>query len=263
MTEGSDLRKVAFLDTNTLHYIGIYLEYAKKKDLFPWSSKDAVSEKDVAKGNVNNLAGDDLKRSLKRGLETINFLLTQDIQVQYTPISELELLTGRTKGQAIMIAAKEGVPDRMWSRLREEEFRDRVGSADLADIKDRIDGLASMLEESGVAAKTSRSDQASESLELAKGINGLVYMEVMDSIIYASAIVAQAEYLLTADEYLRKTVNYIYCPCGNPRYEEISRKLQQLVSQIILGNADDIQLPSAHKVTDKGSLSGLACSRSL
>ena len=254
MNDRNALQKLAFLDTNTLHYIGIYLEYAKENDLFPRGAKDTAKEKEAAAENVNNLAEVDLKKSLKRGLETVYFLSTQDVQVEYAPVSELELLTGKTKGKAIMSAAKEGVPDRMWSRFREDEIRERVAPTDLADIKYKVDGLTSMLEESGVAVKTSRSDQTSEVLELAKGINGLVYMEAMDSIIYASAIIAQADYLFTADEYLKKTVNYIHGPCGNLHYEEIRRKLQQLVSQIILGNADDVELPRAHTVTADGTI---------
>ena len=254
MNDRNALQKLAFLDTNTLHYIGIYLEYAKENDLFPRGANDAAKEKEAAAENVNNLAEVDLKKSLKRGLETVYFLSTQDVQVEYAPVSELELLTGKTKGKAIMSAAKEGVPDRMWSRFREDEIRERVASTDLADIKDKVDRLTSMLEESGVAVKTSRSDQTSEALELAKGINGLVYMKSMDSIIYASAIIAQADYLFTADEYLKETVNYIHGPNSESRYEEIRRKLQQLVSQIILGNADAIELPSAHTITPDGTL---------
>ena len=254
MTETDILRKVAFLDTNTLHYIGIYLEYAKKNNLFPLATKDAANGKDEAIENVTNLAEAGLKRSLRRGLETIYFLSTQDIQVQYAPVSELELLTGRTKGKAVMLAAKEGVPDRMWSRFREEEIRERVGPTDLEDIRNGVHELTSMLEESNVVVKTGQSDQAGDVLELAKDINGLIYMEVMDSIIYANAIVAQANFLFTADEYLKKTINYIYSPSGNPRYEKIRLQLQQLVSQIILGDAKDIELPSAHTIKPDGML---------
>lgn len=248
MNDSHSLQKVAFLDTNTLHYIGIYLEYAKENDLYPWGFKEA------AKKNMNDLSDVDLKKSLKRGIETIDFLSTQDVQVQYAPVSELELLTGRAKGKAILSAAKEGVSDRMWSRFREEEIRERVGPTDLTDIKDRVDGLTSMLEESGIAVKTSRSDQASDVLELAKDINGLVYMEAMDSIIYANALVIQAAYLLTSDGYLKDTVNHIHNPCGKPHYEKIKQKLQEIVGRIILGNADDVELPSAHTVTDRGTL---------
>ena len=247
-------QKLVFLDTNTLHYIGIYLEYAKENDLFPRGAKDAAKEKEEAAEKVKTLAEADLRKSLKRGLETVDFLATQDVHVQYAPISELELLTGRTKGRAILNAAQEGVPDRMWSRFREDEIRERVPPTDLGDIKARINGLTAMLEESGVAVRTGRNDQTSEVLELAKGINGVVYMEPVDSIIYASALVAQADYLFTADEYLRKTVNNIHSPSGESRYEQIRRKLQQLVSQIMLANADSVELPSARTITADGTL---------
>lgn len=248
MKKAQPFWKVAFLDTNTLHYIGIYLEYAKKNNLSPQDPK----AKAIAK--INNLSEADLQKSLKKGLKTIDFLSTQDVQVQYAPISELELLTGKAKGKAILSAAKEGISDRMWSRFREEEIRDRVGPTDLADIKDRIDGLTSMLEEFGIAVKTSLSNQASDVLELAKEINGLVYMGAMDSIIYANALVVQADYFLTSDGYLKDTINHIHDPRGEPQYKKIKQQLREIVRRIILGNADDVELPSAHTVTDRGTL---------
>lgn len=251
MTGQSRLHRVAFLDTNTLHYIGIYLIYAKRENLFPWI-KNMANEKEVAINNVNNKAESNLKKSLKRGIETVDFLLTQNVQVQYTPISELELITTRTKGKAIISAAQEGVPDRILSRFYEEEIQELVDTTDLANIKDRVNSLSSMLEESGVAIETKH--QTNESLVLAKEINGLVYVDAMDSIIYASAILAQADYLFTADKYLQNTVNHIHNPSGNPRYENIRQKLQQSVTQIILGKAEDIALPSAHTIAADGKI---------
>ena len=255
MNDRRAFQKVAFLDTNTLHYIGIYLEYSKDRDLFPWDFEDATKEKETAIGIVNNIEEAGLRKSLRKGLETVDLLLTQGIQVQYAPVSELELLTGRTKGRAILSAAEEGVPDRIWSRFQEKEIRERVGPTELMEIKDKVDRLTSMLEEARVAVKANHSGQTSDALELAKDINGLVYMEAMDSVIYANALVAQAKYLFTADGYLKETVNYIHNPCGKPRYEEIRRQLQKLICQIILGNPDDVELPSAHTVTANGTLS--------
>ena len=251
MIEKNGFHKVAFLDTNTLHYIGIYLEYAKGKGLFPWNIEDSASGKDVAIENVNNKAEANLKKSLKRGIETVDFLLTQNVQVQYAPISELELITTRTKGKEIISAANEGIPDRILSRFYEEEIQELVDTTDLANIKGRVNSLSTMLEESGVAIETKH--QTNESLELANEINGLVYVDAMDSIIYASAILAQADYLFTADKYLKNTVNDIHNPPDNSRYGKIRQQLQQLVSQIILGNAEDIELPSAHTITADGN----------
>ena len=254
MKEEQTFRKVVFLDTNTLHCIGIYLEYAKESNLFPWHSEDIEKEKDEAKEHVNNLTEAGFKKSLKQGLEAVYWLSTKEVQVQYEHVSELELLVARTKGKAIVSAANEGLPDRIWSRFPEKEIRERVGPIDLGEIKNKIDNLTFMLEESGVAVTTGQSNQTREFIELAKGINGLVYLDAMDSIIYASAIVVQADYLFTMDGYLKTTVNYIHNPWGKPRYEEIRRQLRQLVSQIILGNADDVVLPSAHTVTADGTL---------
>ena len=250
MNDWQTLQKVAFLDTNTLHYIGIYLEYARDRNLYPQGAKEEAIQ------SVNEQAEADLRRRLRQGLETVAFLSDQDvdIQVQYSPVSELELLTGRTKGKAIISAAKEGLPDRMWSRFREEEIRERVGTADLEEVKHRVDSLTSLLEESGIAVKIGDSNQTSEVLELAKGINGLIYIEAMDSIIYASALVAKADYLFTADKYLRETVNYICDPNDTAPYGEVKEKLRQLIGDMTLGNADEVELPSAHMITADGTV---------
>ncbi len=249
MNDRHALQQVALLDTNTLHYVGLYLKYARERILFPFGEECA---KAAAIENVNEFAEAELKRSLNRGLQVIDLLSTLDVRVEYSPVSELELVTGRTKGKAIMSLAKEGVPDRMWSRFpRETIIRDRIGLNDMAKIKEGINSLAILLAESGVAVKTHAREQTGDALELAKSINGLVYMEPLDSIIYASTLIARADYLFTSDKYLRKTVNLIGRGEGG-RYEEINQRLKERVSQITLGTADEVELPSAHEVRADG-----------
>ena len=245
---------MAFLDTNTLHYVGIYLEFAKKHGLYPQATEKPEKEKLAASERVDELAEAELRKTLKQGLEIVHFLTTRDLEVEYAPASELELLTGRTRGKAILSAAKEGVPDRMWSRFPEKEIRDRLTLADFSEVKATVDRLTSTLEDSGIGVKTSSRDRSSEAMELAKGINGFVYIQAMDSIIYASALVAEADYLLTSDGYLKDTINYIQSPEGDSRYEEIGRQLKQLVSGIVLVDAEQIQLPSAHTITERGGV---------
>lgn len=36
MSSTYQYQKVAFLDTNVVHYIGLYLEFAKTNEVFPW-----------------------------------------------------------------------------------------------------------------------------------------------------------------------------------------------------------------------------------
>lgn len=253
MTAQLPMRNVAFLDTNTLHYVGIYLDFAKEHRLFPLATEDVESAKDIAGERVDELGEAKLKESLQQGLSTVHFLTTQDVEVQYAPASELELLAGRTKGKAIINAANEGIPDRMWSNFREHEIRDRVTVTDCSDTKTVIDRLSSTLTESGIAVETRDQNRTTEAMELAKGINGLVYIEAMDCIIYASAIVAQADYLITSDGYLKDTINHIHDPKGEPRYNDIRRQLKQLVGGILLGKPEELQLPSAHTISTKGN----------
>ena len=252
MNDQQALQKVAFLDTNILHHVGLYLEYAKENNLFPWGPEKSEAEKNSAATKVDNLEEASLKKSLKRGLETINFLSGQDVQVQYASVSELELLNGRAKGKAILSAAEEGMPDRMWLRFREKEIRERVDTTTLKEVKHRVDSLTSMLEESGVAVRTNDSDQTRDVLELAKGVNGLIYIEAIDSIIYANALIAKADYLFTTDQYFKDTVNSIRH--GSASYEEIRRQLRQLVGSITLETTDEVELPSAHMITVDGKL---------
>ena len=140
-------------------------------------------------------------------------------------------------------AAREGIPDRMWTRFREQEISARLSTAVLKDIRTKVEGLGPALEKADILATVSDLDRTRDVFELAKGISGLVYLEMADSVIYASALVAGADYLLTGDEYFRKTVNRIRT--GQEPYDEVRRKLQALIGQITLDLPDDIDLPEA------------------
>ena len=252
-SESVAFKKVAFLDTNTLHYIGLYLEYANEKTLYPMGEKLTEIEKNAAKNEVDKLMGTNQKRNLKQGLETVYLLLTQDVEVQYSPVSEIELLAGKTRGKAFLISAEEGVPDRMWSHIQEEEIQELVDYTVSTELKNKVNEFSAMLDKLGVAVKTDTGEGANkEVMGLAKDINGLVYMSPMDSIIYASSLVAQADYLFTADDYLKKTVNDIR-DSYKDSFEDIRNQLRRFVSIITLGNDGKVILPSAHKVTADGT----------
>ena len=252
-SESVAFKKVAFLDTNTLHYIGLYLEYAKENTLYPMGEKLTEIEKNAAKNEVDKLMGTNQKRNLKQGLETVYLLLTEDVEVQYSPVSEIELLAGKTRGKAFLISAEEGVPDRMWSNIRGEEIQELVDYTVSTELKNKVNEFSAMLDKLGVAVKTDTGEGANkEVMGLAKDINGLVYLSPMDSIIYASSLVAQADYLFTADDYLKKTVNDIR-DSDKDSFEDIRNQLRRFVSIITLGNEGNVILPSAHKVTADGT----------
>lgn len=241
MTE-SENQKVAYLDTNTLHFIALYLNYAEDNKLYPFCISKQ-EEHDAALKHLYQILDKELSKSLRKGLHTICYMLDSNLQIEYSVVSEIELISGKARGKAIVNAAKEGIPDRMWSHLGEDEINRRLNLSDLMDIRNRTDNLSCRLEDLNIAVLNR--GRTRDVLELAKSIAGLIYMSPIDAVIYASALVAHSDYLITADRYFQKTVNQIRCPDATSHYKEIQ---QQLITFI----GPDLRLPFAFTIRADG-----------
>lgn len=237
-------KKTAYLDTNTLHFIGLYLERANADNLYPFKTE---SPDESAKRLEKTSLDGELEKRLTQGLRTLDYLKKHDLQIEYSIVSKLELITGRTRGKAIEHAAQEGIPDRMWSRFSESEVRERVSNADMKDIRERIDSIFSNIEKSDITVLGSER-RVQYALELAGGISGLIHMGPIDCIIYASALVAQAACIITADGYFKGIINKIHNPNENSRYVELQPKLRDLLDD------QDAALPEAFAINAKGNL---------
>ena len=234
---------MAFLDTNALHFMRIYLDFAAQEDLFPFNDKE-VAESTTA---LDRVPDEILRSGLRRGMNTINRIV-EDEQlkyVYYAAVSELELLIGLVRGKAIINASKEGIPDRIWSHYKEKQIRDHLSSTDHIECQSAIDRLNKHLDQLEIRANYK--EETRDILKLAKGIVGLVYMDAMDCIIYASALINNADVLYTADEYFYKTVNRIH-NSSKERYVNINRILRQRISQMSALTCDEVELVSAQKV---------------
>lgn len=257
----TDDRKVAFLDTNALHYVDLYLKHAAEGDsMYPFIDREmdhgmdhdnAIEE---AKTKLRSVSEKKLKESLGHGLNVLAWISKEKLSVEYSPLTELELMAGRLKGKALLAAAAEGIPDRMWGRFPEDEIAARLTLKDLQEVKTAVDGLGVALEylEINVAASTERGRDV---LDLARHVAGLVYMDAKDCVIYSHALVARADYLITNDGYLKNTVNSI---TSDPSLQEIKIRLIEMVSQVTLSGSDDVVLPEAKSPKDcrpKGSSS--------
>ena len=226
----SSRREVAFLDTNTLHYLALFVRFACDKgftvdDIDNGQLSDHIDQVDEA----------GYMESLRKGYDVVSFALHEDAQIEYSNASMVELLCGRIRGAFIERLAKGGVPERMWSRLDEKEIRERSGT-DLPSIMRGVDDLRSVLDKWDIIFNVGTS-KGIDVLELAVKVVSLVYMSSVDSIVYAEAIAARADYLVTEDNYLRSTVNLIHNPSDRKRYQKIKQELQRFV--------DDDQLPLA------------------
>ena len=240
----TSLRKVVFLDTNVLHFVGLYLSRAKEHGLFPFGGDDAAAEE-----YVNSMTEADLAKSLGKGLRVVMSLRRDNPCVEYSTASELELLAGRAKGKAILKAAAEGVPDRMWSPLGEKDIAERLSASDFTQIADGVDALSGMLQDAGIDATVSSTDRGRDVLAIAKEVMGLVYLSVIDSVLYAEAIAAQADQMISADEYLRKTVRRIKKEVSP---EGTGARLQERVAVLLSRDPGSVTLPDAEPLPGKG-----------
>ena len=240
----TSLRKVVFLDTNVLHFVGLYLSRAKDRGLFPFGGDEAAAEK-----HLSGMPEADPAKSLGKGLRVVMSLRRDNPRVEYSTVSELELMAGKARGKAIEKAAAEGVPDRMWTRLYDQDIGKRLLASDLTRIAGAVDGLGGMLQDAGIDATVSNSDRGRDVLATAREVMELVYLSVIDSVIYAEAIAAQADRIISADDYLRKTVNRIR---NDGSWREARERLQERVAALLSRDPGSVTLPDAVRVPGKG-----------
>ena len=248
MSQQPELQTVAFVDTNVLHFLDLYLSCARRYGLYPMSP--GATPDDAREAVRLSEADEPQREALRRGLAVVSRLLSEQIEVQYSVVSELELINTRAEGTARARAAGNGVSRRMWSRWREEEIQKRVKSGELKQIKGSVEDLMDMLRDVGVTVSQQQSRPAGEALELAKSIGGLVYLDVVDSIVYSGALVAQADHLLTSDSFLKKTANRIRTP-GCEEWKSVRDAVRSALANEILA-PDEVILPEAHTITPAG-----------
>ena len=239
----TSLRKVVFLDTNVLHFVGLYLSRARERKLFPSGGDEAAAEE-----HLSSMAEADLATSLGKGLRVVASLRRDNPRVEYSTASELELMAGKAHGKAIEKAAAEGVPDRWWTRFRDKEIGERLLAGDLARIAGDVAGLDGMLQDAGIDATVSNTARGRDVLAIAKEVMGLVYLSVIDSVIYAEAVAAQADQIISEDGYLRATIHRIRkdtSPGGT------RARLQERVAALLSRPPESVILPNAVKVPGK------------
>ena len=73
------LRKAAFLDTNVLHFVDLYLRRAKDHCLFPFGGDVAAAKKHLS-ATIENKR---LKSSLNKGLNVVAHLQSTNIRIEY------------------------------------------------------------------------------------------------------------------------------------------------------------------------------------
>ena len=184
-----------------MHFIGLCLHEIR------WEDQSETTEEgiDKARVGIDKMSDLSLKSSCIKGLELLRFIREEDAMLLYSPITALELIVGRGRGLAIERAAKEGMPDRMWSKFGESEVGGRLEEADLRDCVIRTMGITEKLHELGIVADVDRKEH--DVFRLAIQLSSLVYVGMADCLIVAGALAARSDYFLTFDRPLRKLLD--------------------------------------------------------
>jgi len=249
MNKGNDLEPVAILDTNSLHYIGVYFAHSRKHG-YPGihEVKKTKLKRRLEIEEIKENHNEKYIETVRKGSGVIDFLRSENVRVEYSSISELELILGRVRGAALITAAYEGIPDRMWSQFRETEVRERMNVEKIQKIRERIEEIYETLEKLEITIGHNDPSRARSVLDIAKEIVSLVYMAGMDSIVYAEALLSRADFLITFDNKLGEAVKNVYDPNSNPRYKHIASELKKRVSKVTLLDESDIVLPNVPDV---------------
>ena len=251
-SSGCHGQTLVFVDTNTLHYVDLYLRQAKHCHLYPYAEHlEKPSDHVCQAGHVLEqleLRTPDKKllEGYQKGVRALIFLCKHKARVQYSPMSELELSVGRVQGKALLATAGERVPDRMWKDVvtSEKEVALRISSRDLQDTRMEIMRLVERLEDVNIEVMENNSGPMREVWDIARGITGLLYMSAADCIIFASALAAGAAYLLTTDVYLRGLVNSVHNP-NDDDAKATQAEMRELVGRITSHDPSNVKFPEA------------------
>lgn len=207
-------QETAFLDTNALHFLGIWIKYKRSANLVDYPKvadcclKTLLANKDQG-----------MREAIQKGRAIEQFCHKNDLRVQYSPISELELQIGLAKGRALLMLAGEHAPPRMWSRVVHDEkaINKRLLGEPLATCRQDLEEILDTLDDEPSLYLDRLIDQ-SQIWELARELSGLIYLSTCDCLIYANTLLAEAKYLITFDAKFRRIANCVYSS-GN--YEEV------------------------------------------
>lgn len=255
MTEISSAlyQPLLFLDTNAVHYTRLYVGFARQHDLPPvgGSTGDPVAALKKTFGQRGQTLS-----SFDTGRKIVTYLKDKHdsgARVEYSPVTRLELVCGLLRGKAVLDAANEGIPHRMWNRIDEREVFHRLSAEDYTEVQTDAEGLEELFQAGGIKLVETDPRRMSEVWRLVQLLLSVVFLDFGDSAVYASSLLAEADELLTTDGYLHWIANAIENPGGIQEPEERAyfhqarSKVIQLVSEAISIGVSEVRLPKAAK----------------
>lgn len=245
-------RPILILDTNAIHYARLYLEFARTNILPPFG----LAPSDVG-ATINALVptSRNLQDNLKKGWRLVEYLRPRSNAgdtIQYSPVAQVELVSGRLRGEAILDAASENIPHRLWTRFDEREIFARLEWDVYERIQTEINDLDHLFHTAGVDVTPVDAPTMAQVWAVARRVLGCIYLELGGCAVYASALLVEATELLSGDNYFRELVGWVHNPGSAPphartHFGRANAYLKSIVATAIGVEASKIHLPTASK----------------
>jgi len=202
---------VIFLDTNAVHYATLALSFASTHG-FDLIGGDADTLRCAIR--AEGLGAED---SYVNGAWIVRYLsrrCADSAEFFYSPVTGLELLCGGLKGEAVRRAAKTAVPYRWYTHVGAEAVREYLEPDGYEVIQSQGANVVNMFDSLDITLN--EQEMNGDVWRLARGLMENLFIDVQDCLVYASALVARADELLTADGSFRKFADHTSNPRGAP-----------------------------------------------
>ncbi len=242
-----------FLDTNALHYARLYLGFAKEHNLRPFGTSSDNPD-DIIENRYRNRTK--TCQSFKTGRKLVDYLLkscNEGARIEYSPVTKVELTCGKLRGKAMLNAAEEGISYRMWNRIDEREILDRLQSDVYEEVWQEMENIDDLFSSAGIDIEESNPERMKSVWLMAGQVLRFVFLDLGDCAVYASALLAETDELITDDGYFRMVVNAIQNANVHPVVEKreyfgkVETELKQIVADAIGIEVSEVKLPKAPK----------------
>ncbi len=222
-------RPTIFLDTNALHYMSSYLRLAKRKRLPPFEGGKNYEQ---VRASLRRSMPQSIADMLLRGAETLAFLQHQvneaDAVIYTSRFAKAEVVYGVLEGQAHARMAREGLPYRMRQRVGvlSELVSMYLRGRHYKQVIEEWDRFLTELYTQGSIQIEYAEDNTDfyQIAEMSEFVQSRVFIDVIDSWMYACALVMQAEIVVTFDGYFKRVINRLHDPPEEEKKWKILQK---------------------------------------
>lgn len=243
--------KTVFLDSNYVIYLSLFIKLCTTTADDP-ANPSVLDKRTLARHGINK---NQLEMGrLKDGKRLFDYLESEaqkGSEIITSKFCELEFLHLLLERQADKNLLSAGVPFRLRCKKHGLLYLNSLEPTDYAEVTHEYEQFKDKLSEHGIEVKIleETGEYQRQIAETAKIVMGNIMIDVPDAIVYAAAVTAEADEILSTDETLRTITNHLRNPSAEPWISIASNFIQKLIEQnVSLAEISDFKLPEAKKL---------------